>query len=55
MVTWGEIKKAIDEKIEDDAKIKEIRISALYFRGVTVCYDFKKESYVILNRSEEES
>ena len=52
-LTWDEIKKAIDKELEGSAKIKEIRISALYFRGVKICFDRAKNAYVILNKTEE--
>ena len=52
-MTWGEIKKTIDKELEDNAKIKEIRISELYFRGVKICFDRARNSYVILNKVEE--
>lgn len=53
-VTWGEIKKAIDFQLEDSAKIKEIRISELYYRGVRICLDKRqRNSYVIINETKE--
>lgn len=48
-LTWGELKKAIDEKLEDDAEIKEIRVSGLYYRGVAIHLDRARNEYVIIN------
>lgn len=52
-VTWGEIKKAIDEELDDDAKIKKISVTELYYKGITVCYDRKKNAYVVINKENE--
>ena len=55
-ITWGEIKKAINAQLEDSAEIKEIRISELYYRGVSICLDKRqRNSYVIINKTEEDS
>lgn len=49
-MTWGEIKRAIDKELENNARIKQISISELYYRGVTICYDREKNAYVVINK-----
>jgi hypothetical protein len=52
-MTWGEFKKDVDKELENDAEIKEIRVTELYYRGVETYFDRARNVYVITNKVED--